>query len=128
MLNQDKLKIVIKGNSVTKKNHNQMVMVKGRMIVIPSKPYKEYEKNAKQYMPNLEKPIDYPINLKVHYFMETKRKCDLTNLLQATCDILVKYGVLSDDNYTIVSSLNGCKVEYDKENPRCEIEIEKLDI
>lgn len=129
MSNQENtLKITIPYNSVTKKNHNQMVMVKGRLIVIPSKPYKEYEKKAKEYMPTMEKPIDYPINLKVNYFMETKRKCDLTNLLQATCDILVKYGVIEDDNYTIVSSLNGCSVEYDKENPRCEIEIKKLDI
>lgn len=122
------MKITILGTPVTKKNHQQMVMVKGRMIVIPSKPYKEYEKLCKPFMPKLEKPIDYPINLKVHYYMGHKRKCDITNLLQATCDILVKYGILSDDNYTIVASIDGSRVFYDKENPRCEIEIQKLDI
>lgn len=121
------MQITIMGNPVTKKNHNQMVMVKGKLIVIPSKPYQEYEKKAKQYMPQLEKPIDYPINLKVNYYMQTRRKCDLTNLLQATCDILVKHKIIDDDNFTIVSSLNGCKVEYDKDLPRAEIYIEKLD-
>ena len=121
------MKITILGNPVTKKNHNQMVMVKGRMIVIPSKPYKEYEKKALQYLPHIESPIDYPINLKCNYYMETKRKCDLTNLLQATCDILVKHKILEDDNYTIVSSVDGSDVHYDKENPRVEIEIKKLD-
>ena len=117
------LKIVIEGNPITKKNHQNIVFAKGRRIVIPSKPYQEYEKKCKQYMPTLDKPIDYPINLCCHYYMETRRKTDITNLLQATCDILVKYGVLEDDNYSIVSSFNGTKASYDKENPRVEIEI-----
>ena len=120
------MKIVIPLNPVTKKNHGQIIMLKGRPIMLPSKPYVEYEKKCKQYMPKLDKPIDYPINLKVTYYMETRRKCDITNLLQATCDILVKYGVLADDNYSIVASVDGSRVFYDKENPRCEIEIEEL--
>lgn len=127
MLKTD-LKIIIEGNPVTKKNHSNVVMIKGRPIVIPSKPYLEYEKKCKQYMPTLEKPIDYPINLKCTYYMETRRKTDLTNLLQATCDILVKYKILEDDNYSIVSSFEGTRAEYCKENPRVEIEITKKEI
>ena len=117
------LKIVIEGNPITKKNHGQIIMAKGHPIMLPSKPYVEYEKHCKQFMPSLDKPIDYPINLKCTYYMETKRKCDITNLLQATCDILVKYKVFEDDNYTIVSSVDGTNVQYDKDNPRVEIEI-----
>lgn len=120
------LKIEIPINPVTKKNHSQVINIKGRNIVLPSKPYQIYEKACKQYMPILDKPIDYPINLKANYYMETRRKCDLTNLLQATCDILVKYGVLEDDNYTIVASTDGSRVYYDKEHPRAIVEIEKL--
>lgn len=119
------MEIVIPINPVTKKNHGQIIMCKGHPIMLPSKPYQEYEKKCKQYIPKLENPISEPINLEVHYYMETRRKCDITNLLQATCDMLVKYGILKDDNYTIVSSVNGTKVEYDKENPRCEIYIQK---
>lgn len=119
------LKIVIEGNPVTKKNHGQIIMVKGHPIMLPSKPYQEYEKHAKQFMPKLKTPIDYPINLKCTYYMSTKRKADLTNLLQATCDILVKYCILLDDNFTIVTSVDGTKALYDKDNPRVEIEITK---
>lgn len=121
------LKIEIPINPVTKKNHSQVVMIKGRPIVLPSKPYQEYKKVCKPYMPILDKPIDYPINLKVTYYMQTKRKCDLTNLLQATCDILVDYNVLADDNYTIVSSVDGSRVYYDKKNPRAIIEIDNYE-
>ena len=119
------LKIVIPIESVTKKNHSQVVMIKGRPIVLPSKPYQEYEKKCKEYMPKLEKTIDYPINLECHFYKGTRRKCDLTNLLQAVCDILVKYKIIDDDNYSVVASVDGSFVEYDKENPRTEIYIEK---
>lgn len=126
------LKIVIPGNPVTKKNHGRIVQKKfpnGKSvpIVLPSEPYVKYEKHCKEYIPKVEIPIDYPITLKCYYYLETRRKCDLTNLLQATCDILVKYGILEDDNYNIVSSFDGTKAIYDKENPRVEIYIEKKD-
>lgn len=119
------MKFTIYGNPITKKNHGNIVMIKGHPIMLPSKPYQEYEKRAKEYIPKTNFPIDYPITLKCNYFMETKRKCDLVNLLQATCDVLVKYKVISDDNYSIITSFNGSDVSYDKDNPRVEIEIIK---
>ena len=113
---------------VTKKNHSQVIMIKGKPVVLPSRPYQEYEKKCKQYMPKINEPINYPINLKCHFYKGTHRKCDLTNLLQAVCDILVKYKILEDDDYSIVSTTNGSEVFYDKENPRTEIYIEKKDL
>lgn len=111
-------------NPVTKKNHGQIVTIKGRPIMLPSKPYLEYEKKCKPYIPIMDMPpIDYPVKLECHFYMETRRKCDLTNLLQAVCDILVKYKLLADDNYSIVASVDGSKVEYCKENPRTEVKI-----
>ena len=126
------IKIEIPLNPVTKKNHGRIVQKKTKYgstipIMLPSEPYVKYEKECKKYIPILRQPpIDYPINLKCTYYMETKRKCDITNLLQATCDILVKYGILLDDNYTIVASVDGSKVFYDKDKPRTIIEIEKI--
>lgn len=119
------MKITIPIEPVTKKNHSQVVMIKGRPIVLPSKPYQEYEKKCKPYIPKIEKPIDFPINLECHFYKGTHRKCDITNLLQAVCDILVKYKFIEDDNYSIIASMDGTRVFYDKENPRTEIYITK---
>ena len=55
--------------------------------------------------------------------MPTRHRVDLVNLLEATCDILVECGLLADDNSKIVVSHDGSRVEYDKYNPRVEIEI-----
>lgn len=74
-------------------------------------------------MPTMEKPIDYPIELSCKFYMPTHRRVDVVNLLQAVCDILVKYGVIADDNSNIVASFDGTRVLYDKENSRTEITI-----
>ena len=111
----------------TKKNSQQIVRIKGFYKIIPSKAFKEYQDECCWYIPKVKEPINYKINLKCIYYLKTRRKCDLNNLLEATTDILVHYGFLEDDNYNIVFSHDGSCVYYDKKNPRCEIEIKKLD-
>lgn len=121
------IKFDIKIAPRTKKNSQRIVVVRGRPMIIPSKLYKDYEKDCKPYIPDVE-TIDYPINLKCIYYMPTKRRVDLCNLLEATCDMLVFYRVLADDNSKIVYSHDGSKVLYDKNNPRTEIEIERVEL
>jgi Holliday junction resolvase RusA-like endonuclease len=121
------MNIVINIKPVTKKNSQRIIIVRGRPMIIPSKLYKDYEKDCSAYLKPLETPIDYPINLKCLFFMSTKRKIDLCNLQEAICDILVHYGILADDNRNIVAAQDGSRVYYDKENPRTEIEITPLD-
>lgn len=118
------MKLVISGNPVSKKNHSQIIMVKGHPRLIPSKPYREYEKVFQWQVPAAAKVrLNLPHTLKCVYYMETRRRVDLNNLIAATADLLVKAGVLEDDNAQIVYSLDGSRVEYDKENPRVEIEL-----
>lgn len=117
------MNILIPIAPITKKNHQQIVKAKGRYMVIPSPQYKKYEKECAQYLPEMDEPIAEPIELKCHFYMPTRRPCDLTNLLQAICDVLVKHKVIADDNFKVVMSVDGSRVFYDKENPRTEITI-----
>ena len=107
----------------TKKNSQVIAKRNGKPFVVQSKLYRDYEKACLKVIEPPEKPIDYPINLKCLFFMPTRRRVDLVNLLNATCDILVRAGVLADDNYSIVYSMDGSRVFYDKESPRTEITI-----
>lgn len=97
----------------------------GKPFIMPSKKYRDYEKQAQQYVPNVA-TIDYPVNVKCLFYMQTHRKTDLTNLLEAIDDVLVHCGVLEDDNFTIIESHDGSRVLYDKENPRTEVYINKI--
>ena len=74
------------------------------------------------------KPIDHPVNIRCRFYMPTSRPCDLTNLLEAIDDVLVKGKILKDDNYKIVAGHDGSRVFVDKDNPRTEIFIEEIDV
>ena len=110
---------------VTKKNHQQIVKVKGRYIVIPSKQYNEYEKTTKKFIPDAE--ISERINVKALYYMPTKRRVDLTNLNEALHDCMVKHKCIQDDNSNIIFGTDGSRVLYDKDFPRTEVYIEVED-
>lgn len=119
------IKLTINLPPITKKNHQQIVFVKGRPMVLPSKQYRQYEADCAVFL-SKSYLIDKPVNVKCLYYMPTHRRVDLTNLLEATHDVLVKYRVLADDNANIIASVDGSRVLYDKSNPRTEIYIEEV--
>lgn len=119
------MKFTIGLSPITKKNSQQIMVNKatGRPFIMPSKNYKMYEQQAGYFIPYKNAMIDQPVNIKCLFYMPTKRKVDLSNLISAAMDLLVHYGVIADDNSTIVVSNDGSRVLYDKEHPRTEIVI-----
>lgn len=120
------VRFTISLSPITKKNHSQIIMAKGRPMIIPSPQYKLYEKQCEGFMPWDAGKIDYPVNVKATYYMPTRRKVDLCNLHAALHDIMVHHGLLSDDNCSIIVSTDGSRVLYDKNKPRTEVEITEL--
>ena len=121
-----KLTYTIYGKPITKKNSQRICYNKatGRRFVRPSPQYEDYAASASYYLrPAPVVPVDTPVNVQCVYYMPTHHRVDQVNLLAATLDILVEYGVLADDNSNIVVSHDGSRVLYDKTNPRTEITI-----
>lgn len=126
------IKFTIPLAPVTKKNSQQ---IKYRYIrdkqtgrpknvpyIKPSEAFENYQASALWFVPK-GKTINIPVNVKCLFYMPDRRKCDLTNLLEAIDDIMVTAGLLADDNYTVVESHDGSRVLYDKANPRTVVEI-----
>lgn len=124
-----KLVLVIPGPPRTKKNSQRMARRKdGSRFPLPSKAYEDYQEMAGLYIPQSARvSLSVPLNVKGVYYMPTRRRVDLVNLLEATCDILVHYHVVKDDNSKIVAGHDGSRVLWDKSNPRAEIEIEAIE-
>lgn len=127
--------IVIAGQPVSKKNSQQIVMnpKTKRPFVMPSKAYKAYEKESlrqiEEQISSIDRyylPIDGPCEVVCRFYMGTRRKVDLTNMLESADDILVRGGVLEDDNCNVIVSHDGSRVFYDKDAPRVEIDIIEL--
>lgn len=121
------VKFTISLAPITKKNSQQIILIKGRPMIIPSKQYKVYEKQCEHYIPWDIDPIDYPVNIKATYYMPTRRVVDLCNLHAALHDTLVHHGLLKDDNCSIIVSTDGSRVLYDKNRARTEVEITELE-
>lgn len=80
--------------------------------------------NAARYlMPRPKKPIEGPVQVVYRLYTGTWHRKDDLNLYEALDDILVKEGILKDDDRKTIRSRDGSRVLYDKDNPRAEIYI-----
>lgn len=121
------INLTVKGKPITKKNSMRMVTNRktGHTYPIPSKQFVDYQKVFLSQVRRPKQTIDTPVNVQAVYYMPTRHRVDITNLLSATHDLLVDAGVLEDDNSKIVVGVDGSRVLYDKLNPRVEILISK---
>ena len=115
-------------NPKTKKNNQRIIKNPrtGALMIIQNDRYKQFEKDAGWFLKRPASPISEPINIRCLFYRDSRRRVDLTNLLEAIDDILVKYKIIADDNFEIIRGHDGSRVFVDKDNPRVEIEITTL--
>jgi Holliday junction resolvase RusA-like endonuclease len=126
---QEPLKFIIPLDPKTKKNSMQPRLNKKKQFLgmMQSDAYQQYESDCLRAIPVKARiHINEPINVTATYYMKTRRKVDKTNLESALLDVLVKAGVIEDDNCSIVAGTDGSRVRYDKNYPRTEVIIEPL--
>lgn len=120
---------------VTKKNNQRIIPIKTktgkiRHIPLPSKEFENFEKECIPYFTKVKSiagVVNYPINMKCVFFVEKRLRYDLTNLLEAIDDAMVKSGLLIDDNRDIIASHDGSRVYHDRINPRIEVVITEIE-
>lgn len=119
--------ITIPLNPVTKKNSMRIARAGGHYKLLPSKAFEEYQKSAGYFLGKWrDRKISVPVEVKCLFYRQTRRRVDLTNLLNAIDDVLVYYGVLTDDNCKIIVSHDGSRALYDKAHPRTEVYITEV--
>ena len=125
------IKLIIPGRPITKKNNQRILMNRKtkKRFIAPSEQFEVYQEMCLWELRGkyLDNPIDYAVNVKCLYYMPSRSTVDLSNLLESTHDILVKAKILQDDNYKIIKSVDGSRVLYDKNKPRVEVYIEKIE-
>lgn len=78
---------------------------------------------ARYLQPRPAAPIEGPVHLVYRCYRQTKHRVDDLNLYEALDDLLVKEGILADDNINVIRSRDGSRCFHDRENPRAEIYI-----
>lgn len=120
------LSYVIHAVPATKKNSQQIVVNRktGRPFVMPSETYKQFEMEAGYFLrPKPKEAVSEAVNVQYRFYMPTRRRVDLANLISAMDDVLVHWKILADDNRDIIGGHDGCRVFHDKDDPRVEVII-----
>lgn len=112
---------------VTKKNSQRVVPCGRYHKILPSKAYERYEHDAGAFLPYKWTMWDKPCEVVCLFYLPTRRRVDLTNLLEAIDDVLVHYGVLKDDNTGVIVSHDGSRALYDKDRPRTVVTIKSVE-
>jgi len=98
--------------------------------------YRTLASAKKIYADNLVDRISHPkyeepVVLTYTYYAKSKRRLDVSNpcsiIDKFTCDALVKAEVLEDDSSKQIKQVIYKYGGIDKENPRCELVIKKID-
>lgn len=126
-------KYTIELDTRTKKNHMTIAGTgpkcpkcgkKARLFVRQGRANTKYSLDAAHFLtPRPKKPMEGPVWLVYKVYTGTRRVVDDLNLYASLDDILVKEGILKDDNRNIIRSRDGSRVLYDKARPRAEIYI-----
>lgn len=112
-------------NPKTKKNSQKIIINKStrRPMVVQGDDFRQYEHDCGFFLKRPQEPFDFPINITYTFYRKNAQRCDLSNLIAAADDILVKYKIIKDDNFQIITGHDGSRVHIDRENPRTEITI-----
>jgi len=107
------MQFICYGNPITKKNARPIyIKSDGKRFIGKSKALADYEADILiqliQQRQELKKEnFAFPIStrqcIKYSVYLNSNRKRDCTNLIEAVQDALVKAGIITDDNYTILN-------------------------
>ena len=114
----------------TKKNSQEVHINSrtGRPFISQSKAYKQFAKECAYLIPNnIRHNLDVPCRVQTIFYMPTRRRVDLNNLLSAIHDVLVENHVIADDNCTIINNVDGSRVRYEQGKVGIDVLIEVLE-
>lgn len=122
------MKITLQGETPSKKN-NRINTKSGRSF--PNQRYVKWHDSVVSqlhYLLLTKKLVSFEcmsVKMTVTFFHDTLRRRDSDNQLSSILDTLVDAKILSDDNWRVIPEKH-IYDKYEKDNARCEIEIEPL--
>ncbi|MDY6893850.1 MAG: RusA family crossover junction endodeoxyribonuclease [Thermotogota bacterium] len=118
------LNLILPNSIRSKKNSKIIVWRGGKQLIISSKAYRRWEKEAREsiHMQMLQKNadlIEHPVEIEAQIYYKGNRP-DLSGCLESIGDCLE--GVVIKNDRQIIS-WDGSRVYYDKNNPRTELSL-----
>lgn len=125
------IRFIVNSETPSKKN-SRIVLPNGKNI--PSARHQKWHREAKNAVQTqalyqakdseFTLPIEEEVEIKLTFIHGDKRRRDSDNGTSSIFDLLTDCGILKDDNWAIVRKFE-VQNEYEKNAPRCIIEISK---
>ena len=119
------IKLTVHGETPAKKNSK---IITRNHRIIPSDRYRLWHQSASAEILTqcrVDTPIDYQVIVRLFFYHGDLRRRDSDNGTSSILDLLTDCRILLDDNWNIVKFIE-VRNYYDKNNARCDIEIEKV--
>lgn len=125
------MRLTILGPPRTKKNHQRIIRVKGRPVIVQAKTSEGWEASAVAQLLSQRpinrgfwEPATVPVSLRALIYRD-RNVGDLGNYLASVCDALERAGVVVNDR--LIQSFDGSRLCIDRKNPRIELEITPME-
>ncbi len=117
--------LILTGRIPSKKNQ-KIIVCRGKFPqVLPSKKYSEWHDVAMVELMTQKPPKGISnCQIEAKFYFPDNRAADLSNKFESVADLLVDYGVLTDDSWQVMYKVTLASMGVDKEKPRCEITID----
>jgi len=119
--------IILPGRIPSKKNSKRLIWVQDKPRLISSEEYLQWEEEMhwrlKGYAFWRLQVENKKLSITMKLWAPDNRKADLSNKFESVADLLVKVGIISDDNWNVLSEVILLYQGVDKDNPRAEIEL-----
>jgi hypothetical protein len=120
--------IVFSGRIPSKKNCQRPLAKGGKIIIVTSKEYSEWERSAIADDLYGIQPITWPrFRCEMTIFAPDAGDADLSNKWEGLADSMVKAGILPDDNWWLLSEVTMRFGGIDREHPRAIVRIFEMD-
>lgn len=124
--------LVIGGPPRTKKNHNVLATAGRRHVVLPSKPWRRWARDADIIFPDpraheawyANGPILCTVNCRALFYRD-RATGDAVGFYQGLADLLEERGVLRNDKQIV--SWDGSRLFKDAARPRVEVALEPVE-
>jgi hypothetical protein len=122
----EQMTIYIKGRIPSKKNSKQMILVRGKRIIVPSRQYSAWYKEQRQELAGIPKLRLNEVSIEMTITFPDNIKSDLTNKAESIMDLLVDSGIIEDDNHKVCKKITLISGGVNKQAAGAKIKIKFL--
>lgn len=122
----EQMTIYIKGRIPSKKNSKQMILVRGKRIIVPSRQYSAWYKEQRQELAGIPKLRLNEVSIEMTITFPDNIKSDLTNKAESIMDLLVDSGIIEDDNHKVCKKITLISGGVNKQTAGAKIKIKFL--